>query len=401
MRYITLKTTAGVGLSQNTADSYSAGVEAARGAVKKNTGPFPLAIVFITEQYDEEKAINGIRSIIGDTPLVGCTAPSLICNGKIYSDGLGVAIIQSETLKVSVGASDNLSQDAKTSGRQLGSLAADLSAPQGHPQHQVLLVFADASMTKGVLADALYEAFRELGSSFRFFGGGSADNLHFKKSVQVVNNEVHRDAIAGALIVSDSPQSISFRHGWEPTGRNLVVTKAEGKTVMELDGEPALKLYMEYLNEDIDGFDFSQFYGFASGHPLGIPMATGEYVVRDPLSASTGDSSITFVSEVPENAIVRIMTGSKESLLNASIEAADEAKAALGDNAPALILIADCVSRLLFLGDDAQTEISNIGTRLGEAVPMLGFFSFGEIGIEKGGPPALYNKTCGVYVLAE
>jgi len=396
-----LKTIAGVGLSQNTADSHRAGIEAARAAKGQLKGPFPLAVVFMTEQYDEQNAIDGIRSVTGDTPLVGCTAPSLICNGKIYPDGLGVAIIQSDTLKVRVGSSDNLSQDAKEAGRHLGNLAATLSVPKGHPQNQVLLVFADASMTKGVVTDALYEAFREFGSFFRFFGGGSADNLHFKKSVQIMNDQVHRDAITGALIVSDSPQGISLRHGWEPTGRNLVVTKAEGKTVKELDGQPALELYMDYLEEDIKGFDFSKFYGFASGHPLGIPMATGEYVVRDPLSASIEDNSITFVSEVPENTIVRIMKGSKESILLASTEAANEAKEALEGKPPALILVADCVSRLLFLGDDAQTEISNIESRLGGDVPMIGFFSFGEIGIEKGGPPALYNKTCGVYVLPE
>jgi hypothetical protein len=396
-----LKTTAGVGISQKIDDSFRSGVEAASAAKSKLKGPFPLAVVFMTEQYDEEKAIEGVRSVTGDTPLIGCTAPSLICNGKIYSDGLGVAIIQSDTLKVNVGVSDNLSQDAQETGRQLGSTLSTVPFPNGHPQNQVLLVFADASMTKGVVTDALYEAFREFGSSFRFFGGGSADNLHFKKSVQILNDQVHRDAITGALIVSDSPQAISLRHGWEPTGRNLVVTKAEGKTVHELDGQPALELYMSSLDEDIKGFDFSQFYGFASGHPLGIPMATGEYIVRDPLSASVEDNSITFVSEVPENAIVRIMTGSRESLLLASTEAAGEAKEALGGKAPALILIADCVSRLLFLGDDAQTEVSNIGTQLGGDVPMLGFFSFGEIGIEKGGPPALYNKTCGVYALPE
>jgi len=158
---------------------------------------------------------------------------------------------------------------------------------------------------------------------------------------------------------------------------------------------------MNSLGEDVQKFDYSNFYGFASGHPLGIPMATGEYIVRDPLTASVEDNSITFVSEVPENSIVRIMAGSKQSLLVASSEAATEAKEALDGKSPALILIADCVSRLLYLGDEAQTEISTIGTRLGGDVPMLGFFSFGEIGIEKGGPPALYNKTCGIYVLPE
>jgi len=159
--------------------------------------------------------------------------------------------------------------------------------------------------------------------------GGSADNLHFKKSFQIINQKILTDAAVAALIVSETPQGISLMHGWEPTGQAFVVTKAEGKVVKEIDGEPALSFYMNHLDKDAQQFDYSQFYAFASGHPLGIPMGTGEYVVRDPLSASLEDQSITFVSEIPENSIVRIMTGSKESLLRASVSAANEAKAGI------------------------------------------------------------------------
>ena len=395
-----MATTAAIGLSQHVGDSYQAGIEATHTAMEKITNPV-LAIVFMTEQYDEQAATSGIRSLLGDTPLIGCTAPSLIFNNKIYADGLGVAIIASDTLKVTVGLGENMSQDAVATGKSLGSLLTASTVPKVHPKNQVLLLFADASMTKGVVSDTLTEAFHEFGSFFRFFGGGSADNLHFKKSFQIINQKILTDAAVAALIVSETPQGISLMHGWEPTGQAFVVTRAEGKVVKEIDGKPALSFYMNHLDKDAQQFDYSQFYAFASGHPLGIPMGTGEYVVRDPLSASLEDQSITFVSEIPENSIVRIMTGSKESLLSASVSAANEAKEGLEGKPAALTLVADCVSRLLYLDDQAETELTNISNSIGEDVPMIGFFSFGEFGIEGGGPPALYNKTCGVYVIPQ
>lgn len=393
---------AGVGISQNTSNSFEAGKEAAQKAVgQAGDGKIKLVVVFSTEQFDEAPMLEGIKSVTGDAHMVGCTAASIIANYGIYPDAVGVAVINAEDWDVQVGLVENISNDAENAGRQLAQqLLKDGPQAEGLHNTQVVFMLLDASKTKGVISEVIDGAYKILGASNRFVGGGSSDNLHFKKSFQFFNGKIYTDSVVAARIVTKTPQAVSLKHGWIPTGTNLVVTKAEGKVVKEFDGQPALKVYMDLLKQDINKFDFSKFYNFAAGHPLGVPAGRDEFIIRDPLAASLEDNSITFVSEVPENSIVQLMEGSADSLLEASKQAASKAVELLEGANPLLILIADCVSRLLFLGKDAQTEVENI--KIGSAkTPMLGFFSFGEVGIEKGGAPAFCNKTCGLYVLPE
>ena len=396
-----MATRAGVGVSERSNASFEAGVEAAQKALDSASGqePLRLAIVLVTEQFDEAEVLSGVRSVAGDTPLVGCTAASIIANGAIYKEAVSVALLRSDTLQVHSSFSENISADAKGAGKQLATTLDAAHLEEG--MESVVLMLVDASKTTGVVSEVLSGAYEVLGASFRFIGGGSSDNLHFKKSSQFLNGQIYHDAAVAVMLSTPTAQAVSLKHGWTPTGKNLVVTKAHGKVVEELDGQPALKVYMEFLKQDIATFDFKKFYPFASAHPLGVPAGRGEFIIRDPLAASVADSSITFVSEVPENSIVQIMEGTEESLLEASHTATDRGRDMLKGQTPALVFVADCVSRLLFFGDDIGKEIANIHIGKDAAEPMIGFFSFGEIGVEKTGLPAFHNKTCALYVIPQ
>lgn len=396
-----MSTHAGIGISQNFAQSFEAGKSAAHDAQAKAGSEKPLlVIVFATEQFDEEALLQGITSVTGTTPLIGCSAASVIANSKAYADAVSVALLTSDTLRVSLALSEHISSGTKEAGRKLGNILLTSLKEEDHLAGRVVLMLADASKTSGVISEVVDGTYEVLGASFRFVGGGSSDNLHFKKSSQYFNGQVYADAAVAACIGTKTPQAVSLKHGWTPTGHDIVVTKAEGKVVKEFDGEPALRMYMNLLHQDISTFDFSKFYPLASAHPLGIPAGTGEFIVRDPLAADVAGDSITFVSDVPENSIVRIMEGTKASLLEASKAAALRANEMLEGEKPALIVSVDCVSRLLFLGDDVEKELVNIQPE-GEDTPVIGFFSFGEIGVEKSGPPAFCNKTCALYVIPE
>ena len=396
-----MATRAGVGVSEQSNTSYEAGVEAATLALAKADGnePLQLVIVLVTEQFQESELLRGVKSVTGDTPLVGCTAASIIANGKVYGNAVAVAVLRSDTLTVRCSLSENISGGAKDAGIRLAT-GLSSGGVSMNPE-SVILMFVDASRTTGVITEVLSGAYEELGALSRFIGGGSSDNLHFKKSSQFLNGEVYQDAAVAVMLTTQTPQVVSLKHGWEPTAKNHVVTKAQGKVVMQLDGQPALQVYMNALNEDITTFDFEKFYPFASAHPLGIPRSRGEFIIRDPLSASVADNSITFVSEVPENSIVQIMEGTKDSLLDASRTAAAQARETLNGQEPALVFVADCVSRLLFFGDRIGEELANITIGTNADEPMIGFFSFGEIGVEKGGQPAFHNKTCALYVIPQ
>ncbi|KKU59204.1 MAG: hypothetical protein UX83_C0007G0052 [Candidatus Wolfebacteria bacterium GW2011_GWE2_47_12] len=135
-------------------------------------------------------------------------------------------------------------------------------------------------------------------------------------------------------------------------------------------------------------------------HPFGLPSVAGnEYVIRDALAASKEDKSISFVAEVPQGAIIQFMVGGRDALLQAGADAAILARGEIRHES-ALVFIADCVSRLLVLGVETEKELRNIAKHVGMEVPMIGFFSFGEISSETD-RAAFHNKTCSLYVMPE
>jgi len=397
-----MSTISGTGLSENIKDSFAAGREAARTAMdfaQLHDKP-SLVVVFATEQFDEVQLLAGVQSVTKDAPLVGCTVPGVMVNDAVSQEGVGVAVLYSDSFEVQAALAEHLSDDATRAGTYFAEqLLPKREGVRMEVNRQTVFLLADASLTRAVVSDALAAAYKTLGAFYRFVGGGSSDMLHFKKSFQFFNGKVYKDSLVGFVIVSKTAQAVELKHGWLPTSKNFVVTKSDGKIVHELDNKPALQVYMEFRGQEISGFDFSKFYNFAMDHPLGIPATNEEYVIRDPLSASPDDNSITFVSEVPQDSIVRIMEGTKQSVIDASRTAGEKAKTALGESDSTLIIVADCVSRLLLLGDQAGEEIHNIRHAIGDHTPLLGFFSFGEVGIEKGGPPAFCNKACVIYAL--
>ena len=105
------------------------------------------------------------------------------------------------------------------------------------------------------------------------------------------------------------PFGVGIQHGWSPYGPPSQVTKARGATAVELDYESAFDVYQRTAASRGDALDAQSFARFAMTHPLGIPQANGEFVIRDPLSVDP-DGSVRFVAEIPDGSLVRVMEGS-------------------------------------------------------------------------------------------
>lgn len=80
------------------------------------------------------------------------------------------------------------------------------------------------------------------------------------------------------------------------------------------------------------------------------------------------------VGEVPQGALVRVLNGTPQTL----ISAAKEARKCIDESAfptSGELLLFDCISRVLFLGQDIEQELAAVGC--GE--PVVGAFTLGEI----------------------
>jgi len=388
---------AGVGIS-NIKDSYQAGKAAAQKALTEMGGNHPdFVLVFSTDRFNQKEMIEGIRAITGKACLMGCCGAGVISKEGLFTDSIAVLALRSDVLQINAGMVNDISQNPRLAGEKLAKAIFDRKPVKSSVYPPTLIMLPDGLTSN--ICELIRGVYEKLGPEYQLVGGGAGDNVKFIKTYQFIDDEVFHDAISFALITSEVPIGIGIGHGWSPVGRPLVVTKSKGNIIKEIEGCPAFEAYFNYFGDMTTKLTPENFPEFGMRHPLGLPDITGTYTIRDPLKVEK-DGSIFCVAEVPENSIVRIMEGDNESVIQAAKESAQKAVNSIGKRKPGLAIVFNCVSRLLLLGKDAQSELDAIRDVIGKDTPLIGFFTFGEIGSANGGPPVFHNKTVAVCVIA-
>ncbi|HEY1014367.1 MAG TPA: FIST N-terminal domain-containing protein [Herpetosiphonaceae bacterium] len=376
-------------------DAYQAGFAAAAQACEPLGGRQPtLVLAFTTDQYDQAEVVRGIRAATDGAALLGCCTGGIISAEGPSSSGVSVLALWSDAMEVTLAIEGGIQADPTAVAEAIAERIEPALPGAAGAANTVAIMLADG--LTGSLTEVVKQASNTLGPLCPLVGGGAGDNLKFLGTSQFVNDEVRSDAIAMALITSAAPVGIGVQHGWQPAGRALVVTRSEGNVVHEFDGRPAFTAYRELFPEA--GLTEESFSAFVIDHPIGLPQVSGEYLIRDPLRVRP-DGAIECVASVPENAVAHIMHGDPETLFAAAAAATKRALAGLGGGEPAAVVVFDCVSRLLMLGQDAATEIKVIRDVVGHDTPITGMFSFGEIAAAETGGTLLHNKTVVVYAI--
>jgi hypothetical protein len=113
-------------------------------------------------------------------------------------------------------------------------------------------------------------------------------------------------------------------------------------------------------------------------YPIGIYLpGEEEYLLRNILSIEE-NGSIALQGDIPQESTVRLMIGTKESCLTATHQAVDEVKRAFLHRTVDLALVFDSASRYTLLGRQASQELRIIKERLGEDIPVIGMYTYGE-----------------------
>lgn len=373
---VVFKMRVGIGFSSGN-DPGAAGRAASEQAVRQSGRPV-ITLVLTTDNYDQERVLSAVKRIIGNSRLVGACVPGIIVNLRLYKRGVGVCTVSGEGVEAVTHLQRNISQYSYRKGEKAGEA---LLAKGGESPGTVLL-FPDglAANISGLLR-GLYNV---MGPAFAYIGGGSGDNLRFSKTYQFTEEGISSDAVAAAVVRGINFQ-VCLGHGWRPLGEPLVVTKAKGRRVYEIDGLSALERYSALVG----AHDRNSFPYYSMKYPLGLPGAGGEFIIRDPLKAEE-DGSILFVTEVPENTIATIMEGDTASLVAAAEEVSK--KALNTPVAPKILMLFDCVSRCLLMDKDFSREMEAVARNIKAEVPVIGMLSFGEIS-SISGTPLFYNKT--------
>ncbi|MGI5862761.1 MAG: FIST signal transduction protein [Myxococcales bacterium] len=373
----------------------AAAAEAASAALRGVAEP-ALAIALSAPGYQGPELAAALSHELGSIPWVGCSAPAVFAGSALMREGLVLGVISSGEAYVGVGVAGPVSRNPVHASAAAVARALDQMPARRPGRSRALLLFVDAAGGNG--AEVVRGAVREGGAGVIWAGGGAGSgDLGSAPSALYARGVTYTDSAVAAALDLPGPIGVGMRHGWRPYGPPLMVTRSRGPITCELEYEPAFEIYRRIAGDQGDTVSLESFATFAMTHPLGIPQADGEHVIRDPLSVEP-DGALRCVTEVPDGSLVRLMQGTPKALLLAAREAAYLARQKTGMSMGGA-LVFDCVSRYLMLGEAFGEEIESFVTALGPSTPMMGCLSFGEIGALGSGVPQFHNKTAVVLAL--
>jgi hypothetical protein len=335
-----------------------------------------LAIVFSSYTQD----LRELSAVFAkfDVEVFGASTSGEITNDEVHENSIAVMLldISPDAYRLKV-----FEREGKTSYQVGQNVAEWAKTVYDNPAFMVMSAGLQADgeqIVKGIIDTMEREV--------QLFGGLAGTEPGITPGTFVFNgSQVAADGVVGLVFDQNTIELHGIAvSGWKGIGTPKTVTKAEGNTVYEIDGEPALDIYNKYLNIATDGSDIA----FVAEYPLVLMRDDGSSVMRAAMWANE-DRSIVFSGSVPEGAKVRFSISPGSEIIEHAIEQMSE----FNQQTPKsdAIVLFSCKARHLALGPMVEDEISGIHKLWN--VPLVGFFTFGEIGPGSHGRCDFHNHT--------
>jgi hypothetical protein len=351
-------------------------------------------IVFSSDDHDLSAVVSQIRARAGAVPLIGCSTAGEIATGGPDEASVVVAALGGEGFSVATVAAEGASRDMRMAG---ADAAGCIAAVEDRP-YKVLMLMTDG--LAGDQQDIVRGAYGVLGAGVPLVGGCAGDDLKMSKTSQLYGDRVLSNSVVAAGIASDAPFGVGVRHGWRKVGEPMLVTGSGHNRVLTLNDEPALDVYLRQLNAPPSArTNKDELTRFALTHPLGLSRRVGEEQIRNIAGGDVDERSLLCIAEVPQGALVWIMEGNDDSVLDATDAACHDSLSALNGQPPIGMIAFDCAARRSVLGDRGiKVEIDRVVANAGGA-PVAGFYTYGEIARTRG-MNGFYNQTLVVLSMA-
>ncbi len=373
-----MKMRAGTGMSR-AKNAIEAGREAAKAAVAALVGEPPaLVVVFTTPRYNLPELLEGIRSVTGTAILIGATGSGQIVQGQHmgFGAGVGVLVLTAGPYRFGVASAEHIRGDLDRAGQEIARASR---ADAGLSPYSAVLLLADALV--GDLQGLVQGIYRVTGPKTPIAGGAAGDELKFIRTFVFHNNKIVEEGAVALWIGSEKPLHVVTRHGWNPIGVPMLVTRAEGTEIMEFGGRAAALAYEEQLGLAPGQLRADSFWDTSLYHPLGMLQADGSSVIRV-ARAKTEQGTLRIQGCVPPSgSAVQVMTGTADTLLDIVEDVASAALHAASDTA--VLLVFSCAARMVVFGERVPEEAHRLQIAAGD-IPTFGFYCCGEFARSQG-----------------
>ncbi|MFH2115367.1 MAG: FIST N-terminal domain-containing protein [Spirochaetota bacterium] len=368
-------------------DAITAGKEAASKAALDGA---QLALVFSSCAYDQAALLSGVKAVLPGASTLGCTSYTGVLTPEGFITGpdgyVAVMAMKDEDMKIGAAGkakAGSARETGKAAAKEAMANAGKKSAPAFF--YMIAPPGEEESYLKGV---------EDVIGRVPFFGGSAADNSLEGKWKVLFGNSAMGDGVALAFFYTDKPVASYYGGEYEETPDYGVITKLRGKrTIVEIDGVPALKKYASLRGVDPDSLKGFALLGDSICHPLGIKDRLGDLTaIRHPM-VGNDDYSMNLGSDLAEKTTVLFMKGDPDGLIASAGSGVGKVRQRLG-SVPGAYVLVHCGGRRGGIGDRMDEAHRSIKAAAGN-VPFIGVFTFGEYGYEDQG-----CNTCGGLMLS-
>ncbi len=377
----------------NHSNGEQCGREVARSALAGLGGdPAAFALLFASHPQPDQ-ILKGVRSILGDVPLIGATSAGEYSHEGYVEDGAGLMLVRNDRIQFHA-----LSHQKRwfRSGSLLGRLRGQTEAGlRSAYHHRTLMLFPDdSSMSLDHLVD---QAFQETAMLYNIIGGpGPSIPTPPRAPVLFFNDRLIHAGFAGAEILSSAPLGTALANGWTPSSGPYRVTKVDEHHVIKIDGRPASEVYEDFaLNQGIP-LEVTVTAEFVQRHPIGICQGSDCKVSLVMGFDASGALQVT--SPPPMNSLIHILESQPSRMVLAAQRAIQQAQAGLGGASASGALFIDCMSTAMLLKDSFDQQRQAVHDSLGDT-PFLGFRSHGVLARLEGQISGHYECSVGACLL--
>ena len=380
---------AGVGFVDDP-NSFEAGKQAASRAVEHSGATaWSLALGFCTGRHDHQACLEGIRSAVGQTPIIGGSSIGIVTNGMLGYEGYetGVALLPDD-LAFALATVGDLDRDERNAGFRLG----EQLAPHRNPAEQATLLFYDSVQSPPPPAPVLNVSSYLLDGFVSglgaapppIVGAGLLGRYTFELGHLFCGDRVGEQCATAALLTGDCHVHTSIMHGCEPISDYHTITRIEGPVVYEIDHRPALEVIDDLLGDRewqerlplllvTLGVNHGEKYG---------PYDEESYVSRLIVGIVPEERAIVLFEADFESGTEFQFMRRNDQLMAASAEAGCVAaleQVREGGREPFFALYIDCAGRSAAFSGTDEEEASIVQRILGPDLPLLGLYSGVEI----------------------
>ena len=263
--------------------------------------------------------------------------------------------------------------------------------------HDPSVVVISSGLT--IDAEQIIKGVQDYDKTIPLFGGLAADDLTMKGSYVFSNNYESSTGLIGLILDNEKINVKGLAtSGWDNIGIEKTITKSVGNVVYSIDDEPAVDVFVKYFQftESVDNTAEIIAQNFAQ-YPLQLTKENGNTVLRAPLMVDIESRALIFAGGIPQGSKVKFSVQPGFDLIEKTTERVRVLKSGIPE-ADAMIMFS-CKARHMALGPMTGDEAGMIRGIWDK--PLIGFFTYGEIGTAKDSTCDFHNETCSMVILEE